>query len=96
MNVYEGIMHKGPAFEHLLKDLGLEADEAAFMGDDLIDLPALEMAGLALAPADAILEAKQAAHWVCSAKGGHGAVREACDLLLKSQGHWEAAKKVYY
>ena len=95
-DVYEGILHKAPAFEKVCRDNGLELKEAAFMGDDLIDLPAMQLAGLALAPADAILEAKEAAHWVCSAKGGHGAVREACDLLLKSKGLWQDAIKVYY
>ncbi len=95
-DLYEGILHKAPAFEKVLEDNGLKPEEAAFMGDDLIDLPAMELAGLALAPADAVLEAREAAHWVCSAKGGRGAVREACDLLLKSQGFWEDAVKVYF
>lgn len=95
-DVYEGIFHKGPALEKVLQDNGLKPEEAAFMGDDLIDLPAMRMAGLAFAPADAELAAKEAAHWVCQAKGGRGAVREACDLLLKSQGLWEQALQVYF
>lgn len=59
------------------------------MGDDWVDLAALKRAGLAIAPADAIEEARNLAHWVTQKPGGHGSVREAADLLLKAQGHWE-------
>jgi 3-deoxy-D-manno-octulosonate 8-phosphate phosphatase (KDO 8-P phosphatase) len=59
------------------------------MGDDLLDLPVLARAGLALAPADAVVEVRQAVHHVTSARGGRGAVREAVELILRVQGRWQ-------
>ena len=59
------------------------------LGDDLVDLPIMGRAGLAVAVADAVPEVIAAAHWVTSLPGGKGAVREVCDLLIKAQGKWE-------
>ena len=70
--------------EALLRDLGLTAAETACVGDDTPDLPMLEMAGLAVAVADAHPALKAAAHWTTGSPGGHGAVREVCDLLLSA------------
>ena len=58
------------------------------VGDDLVDLPIMSRAGLAVAVADAVPEVLAAAHWVTSNPGGRGAVREVCDLLIKAQGKW--------
>ena len=60
----------------------------AYIGDDLNDIPLLRLAGLAVAVADATEETRAHAHYVTNAKGGNGAVREVCELLLKAQGHW--------
>ena len=60
--------------------------QVAYMGDDFIDLPAMNSAGLALAPADAHETVRQQADWVTSASGGRGAARQACDLILKARG----------
>jgi 3-deoxy-D-manno-octulosonate 8-phosphate phosphatase (KDO 8-P phosphatase) len=62
------------------------------MGDDLPDLPVMKIAGLALAPSDAVPEAKRAAAWVSRAPGGHGAVREAVEMLLRSRKAWPPRK----
>ena len=94
--VIQGALKKLPAFEEFLSTRpDLTAEEIAFMGDDLIDLPVLRRVGLALAPADAYPEVQIEVHWVSEAKGGCGAVREAGELLLKAQGKWEEATKLY-
>jgi len=80
---------KLPAFEKILAENGLSAYEVAFMGDDLLDLPVLKRAGLSMAPADAEERVIRECDWICSKDGGKGAVREACELLLKSAGKWE-------
>ena len=59
------------------------------MGDDLLDLPVLRRAGLALAPADAAPELRRLVHHVTAAPGGRGAVREAVELILQAQGRWQ-------
>jgi|SRR6476659_4410534 len=70
---------------------GLELEAVAFMGDDLADLPILNAAGLAVAPADAHPWIASRVHWRTRARGGDGAARELCDLLLAAQGKAEAA-----
>jgi 3-deoxy-D-manno-octulosonate 8-phosphate phosphatase (KDO 8-P phosphatase) len=80
---------KVAAIETWLRETNITWDEVLYMGDDWVDLAALKRAGLAIAPADAIEEARRIAHWVTLKPGGHGSVREAVDLLLKAQGHWE-------
>ena len=68
---------------------GIDMDAVAFMGDDLADLPVLRAAGLAAAPADAHPWIRERVHWRTIARGGKGAARELCDLLLAAQGHVE-------
>ena len=69
-----------------LAHLGVPDDEVAYMGDDVNDVPLLRKVGLAACPADARPEAKAVAHFVARAGGGRGAVRELCDLVLRSKG----------
>jgi len=69
-------------FEALLAELELEPAQAAFMGDDLPDLPVMHQAGLALSVADAMPDVQAAAHWISQFSGGNGAVREACELVI--------------
>ena len=76
---------KRAALTEMLVALELEPRQAAFVGDDLVDLPAMREAGLAVAVADAHRDVREAAHWVTSRRGGHGAVREVCDFLLSSR-----------
>ena len=71
-------------------DLGIGMDQVAFMGDDLPDLATLRAAGLAIVPANAHAWVRPAAHWSTPRRGGEGAGRDACDLLLHAQGRIEA------
>lgn len=83
-----GTEDKGPAAQQLLQSLMLRWDQVAAMGDDWPDLPLLQQAQLACAPANAHPENRAIAHWVASSRGGEGAVRELCDLILTAQGHY--------
>ena len=86
---YEGVRDKVAILEELLAALNLTAPEVAAVGDDLVDLPLFHRVGLGVAVADAVPEAKAAAHWVTARPGGKGAVREVCDLILKARGQWQ-------
>jgi len=86
---YQGFLSKVEPLERILADTGLTPENVAYMGDDWTDIPVLKRAGLACAPANALDEVKAAAQLVTRKEGGMGAVREACDLILKSQGHWD-------
>ena len=79
---------KTAAIEGLMAQEKLNWSEVCFVGDDIIDLGPLKRAGLAVAVGDAVPEAKAAAHFVTKQNGGHGAVREAVELILKAQGKW--------
>jgi 3-deoxy-D-manno-octulosonate 8-phosphate phosphatase (KDO 8-P phosphatase) len=82
----QGAADKGEALRALAAEFGITLDEIAYMGDDWPDLPALAIAGLAAAPADAAEPVLTAAHWVASRPAGHGAVREFAEWLLESRG----------
>jgi len=87
----QGAKDKLPAFESLCGETGLQPEHFAYMGDDIIDLPVMRRAGLALTVPDANAEVSELAHWTSSKKGGNGAAREACELILKAQGLYESA-----
>ena len=70
-------------------------DEIAYMGDDLNDIPALDLAGVAIAVANACAEVKARADIVTEREGGHGAVREVIETVLKARGEWEAAVEAF-
>ena len=76
-------------FERILREGKLGAEEVAYVGDDLPDIPLLRRVGFAAAPCNAAEPVKYHVHYVTSTKGGDGAVREVIDLLLKSSGKWE-------
>ncbi|HXG49062.1 MAG TPA: HAD hydrolase family protein [Methylomirabilota bacterium] len=78
------------AIEAILTKTGCGWREVCYLGDDVVDLGPLRRAGVAVAVANAIPEAKAAAHFVTTAEGGRGAVREVAGLLLRAQGKWEA------
>jgi 3-deoxy-D-manno-octulosonate 8-phosphate phosphatase (KDO 8-P phosphatase) len=84
-HVRQGIGDKGAALEQLLHELQLAPALLACVGDDTPDLPMLERASLAIVVADAHASVRPAAHWITTAAGGHGAVREVCDLLLHAR-----------
>ncbi len=88
--VVQGASSKSAAFDEIVRELNVEPDQVAYMGDDLVDLPVMRRSGLAGAPADAAAETLAAAHWVSGFDGGRGAVREFFELILKAQGRWTA------
>jgi len=94
-HVFHGVGDKGAVSGQLLEQLGLQWSELAFMGDDLIDLPAMTRCGLAIAPANARPIVKERAHMVTEAGGGKGAVREAIEFILAAQGKLDAAFAPY-
>jgi 3-deoxy-D-manno-octulosonate 8-phosphate phosphatase (KDO 8-P phosphatase) len=85
-HVFKGQQDKLPAFEALIGKTGIEPDCVACVGDDVVDLPLLRRAGLAIAVADAHDLVKAHAHWITANKGGHGAGREVCELIMTAQG----------
>ena len=94
-HVYQGVGNKRDVAEKLLDKLGLDWSELAFMGDDLIDLPAMAHCGLAIAPANARPIVKERVHAITEAAGGRGAVREAIEFILAAQGKLEEAFAPY-
>jgi len=85
-HVRQGVGDKGAELDRLLAELDVTAEETACVGDDTPDAPMLRRAGLAIGVADAHPALLAAAHWVTRSNGGHGAVREVCDLLLSARG----------
>ena len=81
---------KMPAYEEILRKAGVKDSAVAFVGDDLPDIPLMRRVGLAIAVGDAVPEVKKTAHYTTKALAGHGAVREAIELILRSKGIWEA------
>ena len=84
-HVHQGVADKGAELDRLLAELGVAPEELACVGDDTPDAPMLRRAGLAIGVADAHPALLASAHWVTRAKGGRGAVREVCDLLLSAR-----------
>ena len=85
----QGKGNKVAAVENLLAKTGFKWDEVCYMGDDVVDLGVLKRAGVAATVADAIEEAKAAAHYITRAEGGNGGVREVVELILKAQNRWK-------
>lgn len=80
---------KLPALEQLLCDTGLKAENVAYVGDDLMDLPPIMHVGFGVAVANAVDELKAHADYVTTREGGHGAVREVIEYILKNSGRWD-------
>ena len=93
--VEQGIRDKGAAFEKIVKEAGLALEEAAFVGDDIIDVPAMRASGLAIAVKNARADVKQEAHYITPQVGGEGALRDAVEFILKTQGKWKPAVEAY-
>lgn len=94
--VTQGARFKVPAFNALLEETGLTAEEVAYMGDDVPDLPLLMRAGFAATPADGVADLDGVVHWRATRKGGDGAVRELAELILRSRGLWDALVRDIY
>ena len=94
--VFQRCLDKLTPYRSLLAATGLTDEEVAFVGDDVIDLPVLRRVGFAAAPADAVPEALAAVHFVARNRGGWGAGREVCDLILRGKGQWDEVTARYY
>ena len=87
--VFQDCHNKLPVFEKLLEQLGLAPNKAAYIGDDLTDLPVIRYAGFGVTVANAADEVKQYADYVTTRTGGNGAVREVIEYILKNTGRWQ-------
>ena len=93
--ICQGIHDKRSAFQEIIRQAGIPASQAAFVGDDVIDLPAMRASGFAVAVANARDEVKAEAHYVTPHAGGEGAVRDALDYILKAQGRLKEIIELY-
>lgn len=90
VHFYQGVEDKLEAFYDLISKMHLQADEMAFMGDDVVDAPAMMRCGLAITVPSGHRLIKPHAHYITTAPAGRGAVREACELIMQAQGTLEA------
>lgn len=88
--VRQGVHDKAAALEELIRAHDWKAEDIAYMGDDVVDLPVLMRVGLAACPADAVPEVQAVAHVVSARPGGHGAARSLIEDILRAQGRWDA------
>jgi len=88
--------YKIKSMDEILKRFKVKPEEVCFVGDDLIDIPILKRVGMAVSVPNAVNETKEVAHYVTKRAGGHGAVREVCEIILKSQGKWEESTHRYF
>jgi 3-deoxy-D-manno-octulosonate 8-phosphate phosphatase (KDO 8-P phosphatase) len=93
--VHQGVQDKASVLAQILEKDGITAAEAAFVGDDVIDLPAMRQCGLAIAVKNARPEVKAEAHWTTVHAGGDGAARDAVEYILKAQGKWKRVVEEY-
>ena len=94
--VYQRAYDKLEVYEKIKHKTRLTDEEIAYVGDDIVDLPVLRRAGLAMTVRDCWVPLKDRVDYVAAGKGGHGAVREIVELLLKAQGRWEVVSRKYY
>jgi 3-deoxy-D-manno-octulosonate 8-phosphate phosphatase (KDO 8-P phosphatase) len=86
--VHQGIRNKTEIFSEILKRRNVSPEEAACVGDDVVDIPLLRRAGFSVAVEDAVPEVRKIADYVTHHGGGRGAVREVCEVILKAQNRW--------
>lgn len=94
-HVHQGVHDKRTCFEEIIRKEDLKPEEGAFVGDDIIDLPAMRAAGLAIAVKNAREEVRQEAHYITLHAGGDGALRDAVEFILKAQGKWKKVIEAY-
>ncbi|WPM31798.1 HAD-IIIA family hydrolase [Hydrogenobacter sp. T-2] len=94
--VHLGYNQKLPVLEDIINRLSLSLEEIAFLGDDYVDLPILRRVGFPMAVLDAPEEIKKHALYITKSRGGHGAVRDAIEFILKLRGQWEEVISQYY
>ncbi len=93
--VFQGQQDKVHAYQQLCRKLNLNSEEVAYVGDDVVDLPVMTKVGFAVAVADAHHIVRKHAHWVTEHSGGHGAVRDVCELLMQAQETFEEQLSVF-
>jgi 3-deoxy-D-manno-octulosonate 8-phosphate phosphatase (KDO 8-P phosphatase) len=93
--VLQNVHAKWPALEQLLHEAGLKAENVAYVGDDLMDLPPMQRVGFRVAVANAVEELKAHADYVTTRAGGDGAVREVIECILKNSGRWDSLMDRY-
>ena len=94
--VYHNFHYKIEALKLIKKKFKADDEAICFVGDDIIDIPVLKRVGLAVCPPNAMEEVKAIVHMITAKKGGRGAVREVCELIMKAKGTWDKVTKVYY
>jgi len=94
-HVYQGQHDKRIAFQELLTKLSIDADEVAYVGDDIVDLPVMRQVGFAVAVQDAHDAVKKHSHWQTPSVGGRGAARDICELIMESQGTLAGQMAIY-
>jgi 3-deoxy-D-manno-octulosonate 8-phosphate phosphatase (KDO 8-P phosphatase) len=93
--VHQGVLNKLEGYERIIAAARVTDTEVAYMGDDIVDLAVLARVGVSAAPADAVAEVRAQVDWISSVGGGRGAVREFIEMVLRSQGRWEAIVAAY-
>lgn len=94
-HLHQGAQDKLQVYRQLLEEMGLGPEQTAFMGDDVVDLPVMRRAGLAIAVPAAPDLVKAHAHYITRRAGGQGAVREACEFIMRAQGSFDAQMALY-
>jgi 3-deoxy-D-manno-octulosonate 8-phosphate phosphatase (KDO 8-P phosphatase) len=94
--VFQGVRDKGILLDQIIQTTGYKAEEIAFMGDDLPDLPIMRKVGFSIAVANAHESVLKQADMITAEKGGAGAAREVCEKIIKSRGLWEDLLKQYF
>lgn len=93
--IYQGALNKKEVFMQMLAKNNLTPDAVAYMGDDIVDIPVLKMVGFAATVADGVDLVKKTVDYITKSKGGQGAVREVCEMLLMAQGYWSQVADRY-
>lgn len=96
LEVHQGVKEKLPVVRAILARRSLAPDRLGYVGDDVVDLPVLLQAGLAVAVPDAPSYVRERVHWVTGRAGGRGAVREVCEAILRARGAWEGVTAKYF
>ena len=94
-HLYQGRKDKSAVCKEILQKTGLDSEQTSYMGDDLLDLPLLLQVGCSFAPANAVAEVRQRVHYTTEYSGGHGAVREVCELILEARGQLSGILATY-
>jgi 3-deoxy-D-manno-octulosonate 8-phosphate phosphatase (KDO 8-P phosphatase) len=94
-DVYQGVRNKLEVFEEILRKRAISNEAAAFMGDDVMDVPVLRRVGFSATVADAMEDVKKVVDYVSEKPGGRGAVREVCEIILNAKGKWSEVATFY-